>query len=55
MPLASSYRLELSRTADFNPSDIVDTCVTINTTFVPIDATTATRTRSAPTTGGCSR
>ena len=37
-PLASSYRLELSRTAEFNPSDIVDRCETTNTTYVPIDS-----------------
>jgi large repetitive protein len=35
--LASDYRLELSRTQDFNQADIVDTCFTVNTTFVPID------------------
>ena len=37
VPLASDYKLELSRTADFNQADIVDTCFTVNTTFVPID------------------
>lgn len=33
--LASSYTLQLSKTADFNSSDIVDTCTTVHTTFIP--------------------
>jgi hypothetical protein len=34
--LASSYRIELSKTSDFNPP-LADTCVTTNTTYVPLD------------------